>query len=208
MGEDVYARASRARRKWASGIRRYRAGTHQHYFPEELGGLALQNPLIELSAKMLVKTRDVPFEIVQKAWHGTRQRFDRLVERWDQAMLSRKSRGLEADEDNTFMTFQSFVRYAEETEPALCSAYSTLLEDLKGAEEDIGVELINVVQRVNGSLIYQRAATKSRSPLYWKRIVQLYGAEASENYGGLNMTHAGSLPMGGTGFSTTGCSTS
>ncbi len=170
------------------------------YFPAELGGLALHNPLVELSTKMLVKTQDTPREIVQKAWYGARQRFDRLVERWDQAMLRRKSRGFEADEDKTFMTFQSFVRYAEETEPALCSAYSTLLEDLKGAEEDIGVELIFDDQRVDGWLAYQRAATKSRTPFYWKRIVQLYGAEALEYYGTLNMAQAGSLPMGVTGY--------
>ncbi|KAI3476742.1 hypothetical protein L1887_61706 [Cichorium endivia] len=69
-----------------------------------------------------------------------------------------------------------------------------------GAEEDIGVELIFDDQRVDGWLAYQRAATKSRTPFYWKRIVQLYGAEALEYYGTLNMAQAGSLPMGVTGY--------
>ncbi len=166
------------------------------YLPTELSDLALHTPLVELSTGCLSRPKILPAKIVQKARYGAYRRFDRLVERLDHAMLRRRSRGFDVDENNTFMTFQSFVRYAEETEPALCSAYSTLLKDLKGAEEDIGVELIFDDQLADGWLASQRAATKARTPFYWKRIRQLYGAEALEYYGLLKMAEAGSLPMG------------
>ncbi|TKY90004.1 hypothetical protein EX895_001302 [Sporisorium graminicola] len=168
------------------------------YFPAELGGLAVQNPLMELNTKLLVKKQDSPQEVVQKAWRGAHERLDRLIERWDNAMVRRRPRGDEfnADNEETFMTFQDFMANAEETEPELSKAYKTLLKDLKGNEEGILHYLIFDEQSVDGAQAYKQAATKSRTPFYWKRIVQLYGAETLDYYGSLVMSQAGALPMG------------
>lgn len=169
------------------------------YFPAELGGLAVQNPLMALSNKLLVEKQETSQEIVQKAWHAARQRFDRMVAKWDKAMLQQKRLRDEKDDQvygEAFMTFSCFMANAEETESALCTAYTTLLKDLQGDEEGITPPFIFEDQHVEGSRVYQLASTKSRNPFYWKRILQLYGAETLEYYGSLVMAQAGALPMG------------
>lgn len=168
------------------------------YFPAELGGLAVQNPLIELNTKMLVDKQDTPHDIVQRAWHGARERFERMVKKWENATLRHRRRCDESDDDeqSTFMTFQRFVANAEETEPALCRVYSTLLEGLRSREEGIKPHVIFDEQRVDGSKAFQQAAAKSRTPFYWKRIVQLYGSETLDYYGSLVMSQSSALPMG------------
>ncbi|SPO31915.1 uncharacterized protein UTRI_10317 [Ustilago trichophora] len=169
------------------------------YFPAELGGLAVQNPLIELNAKLLAEKQDNQQEIVQKAWRGAHERFDRLIERWDNAIFRRKPRGDEFSADNdeeAFMTFQDFMANAEETEPELSKAYTTLLKDLGGNEEGIKPHSIFDENKVDGAQAYQQAASKSGTSFYWKRIVQLYGDKAIEYYGSLAMSQASALPMG------------
>lgn len=96
------------------------------YFPTELGGLDLQNPIIPL---LLVRESadKNPRERLEKAVEAEEELYEEAKKAYDNGQVRNQHRSLLKD-DEPFMSFDEYTRYREETSIPLLNAYTELLK--------------------------------------------------------------------------------
>ena len=156
------------------------------YFPIELGGLGLRNPLIPLfiirekSFKDPVNRLDGAFELDEIDYHKAKQSYEDGTS---------TTRTLHPNTNNVgpFMSLDEYDEYCEETSVHLHQAYTELLEPPQRVDMETTPDMWN-----DKYLQYQRGAAKT----YERWVLQLYGSEIVKKYGGLALGEKALLPIG------------
>lgn len=152
------------------------------YFPVELGGLGLRNPLIPLflvrekSLKDPMTKIDGAFELDEIDYYRAKQSYD------DGTSLARRLH-TSTDDDEPFMSLDEYNEYCEETSVNLHQAYTELLEPPQSAN----VETTTDTWKVRESF-YEKS--------YGDWVLQLYGSDIIRRYGGLALGEKALLPIG------------
>ena len=170
------------------------------YFPVELGGLDLRNPLIQL------------FAMREEFLRSPTERVDGALEEDEIKYHLARKRSLDgdhgdsyalrfgrADEDgNDFMSLEEYTRFREETSLPLEQAYRNLMK----VPPEKHIKSSARVDRALQTLVINDAVTpgfKSNWLLmqpYWKWIVELHGGPIIEQFGGLRLGEEAFLPIG------------
>ena len=158
------------------------------FFPIELGGLGLINPLIPLlSARK--KSLDDPNDLIETAIEKDTLEYERAKKAflygssdWRHSLLPVRKEAL--------ISLEEFTRYREETSSNLLEAYEDLLE--KPLQTTI--ESTPLVQNARKAL--QTGQTSKKTFLYDDWVMELYGPEVIRRYGGLVMGEKRLLPIG------------
>ena len=188
------------------------------YFPVELGGLDLRNPLVQLFAmreeflrsptdslgnsledeeKVLRSPReqvDSAFEKEEIDYHAAKKRFHD----GDHSVSYALRVGRVAENDDEFMSLEEYTRFREETSMPLRDAYLALMN----VPPEKHVKSSARVDRALQSLVVDNAVTpgfKSSWELmqpYWKWIVELHGGPIIDQFGGLRLGEEAFLPIG------------
>ena len=159
------------------------------YFPLELGGLGMRNPLIPL---FLVREEslgdpmvkfDEALELEEADYYRAKQSYE------DGTAVSRPLHAT-ADDDEPFMSLEEYSRHREETSTHLHQAYTDLLSPPRDAIVETTPDISNAVQKPNPD-----PAAQGQTP-YERWVLQLYGADIMRTYGGLALGEKKSLPIG------------
>ena len=156
------------------------------YFPIELGGLGLRNPLIPLfivrekSFKDPGNKFDGAFELDEIDYCKAKQSYEDGTS---------KARTLHPSTDNVgpFMSLDEYNEHCEETSVHLHQAYRELLEPPQSVDLQTTPDMWN-----DGHLQNQIGAAKS----YERWMLRLYGSEIVRKYGGLALGERALLPIG------------
>ena len=143
------------------------------YFPVELGGLGLRNPLIPLLLRYKNNEKN-PRDLIERALEHEEETYDKNRKAFEEGNAWGVSKHVES-----YITFDEYVAFAEETSSHLQRAYTELLE--MPTEEP--------VERKTSS--YQDS-----TDLYETWMLELYGGEIKQKYGGLAMGEQRLLPIG------------
>lgn len=159
------------------------------YFPTELGGLGMRNPLIPLflvreeSLRDPMVKFDEAFELEEADYYKAKQSYE------DGTSSSRHHRATTHDNE-PFMSLEEYSRYREETSVHLHEAYTDLLEPPQSSIVESTPEILNAVQKLDTA-----AAGEGRDP-YEHWVLELYGADVIKKYGGLALGEKKLLPIG------------
>ena len=156
------------------------------YFPIELGGLGLRNPLIPLfivrgkSFKDPVSKLDGAFELDEIDYYRAKQSHEDGTS---------TTRTLHASTDHLepFMSLDEYNAHCEETSVHLHQAYTELLKPPQSVEMETTPEMWND-ERVQSS--------RGQANSYERWVLQLYGSEIVGRYGGLALGEKALLPIG------------
>ena len=156
------------------------------YFPVDLGGLGLVNPLVPLSLLHENSMKD-PMDAIEKALELEEMDYEKAKKAYSEGSShSKLSQKTEKNEE--FMTLDEYTKYREETSSHLYEAYIELQEKPRQTT----VECTPDVQHASMSWTED---TKSREA-YDEWVRQLYGPEVVRKYGGLAMGEKKLLPIG------------
>ncbi|KAL8687844.1 MAG: hypothetical protein Q9218_006098 [Villophora microphyllina] len=179
------------------------------YFPLELGGLELRNPLVPLllvrtvastgaqKQRMLGEEKQelTPKERIQDAFEKDEEDYEERKKRWDEGDVSSKSLKLQ---DQPFMSLEEFTRYREETSWELLSVYQTLQREPTTKDIELTSEVKAALEKLPTP-----AQTGSGMHRYWssmnsydKWVAQLYAGDVLKRFGGLSMGEKKLLPIG------------
>lgn len=156
------------------------------YFPIELGGLGLRNPLIPLfvvrekSFKDPMSKLDGAFELDEIDYYKAKQSHE------DGTSTTRPLH-LSTDHLEPFMSLDEYNEHCEETSVHLHQAYNELLEPPQRVEMETTPDMWN-----DRHLQSQSGVAKS----YERWVLQLYGPEIVGKYGGLALGEKALLPIG------------
>jgi hypothetical protein len=173
------------------------------YFPTDLGGLELHNSFIPL-----LQIRDAvyenPLEAVTtkfaKAEQEAYRKFKTAFENGRTLRNVYEDPTFEPEDKDAFMSFEEFTRYREE--PG-CSYQGDLHDVFVGllqqpTEQSVEMSPPDMVAlrdfgpaSISGGI----GSWQTMTP-YWRWIVQLYGPDMIERFGGLNIVDRGLLPIG------------
>ncbi|KAL9006278.1 MAG: hypothetical protein Q9188_000935 [Gyalolechia gomerana] len=184
------------------------------YFPIELGGLDVRNPLIPLLLVREVEGSDAekermigeiqkqkdPKEWIEEAFELEEEAYERLKKRYDKGDVSAPSnRMLKAKDDESFMSLEEFTRYREETSAYLWNAYNQLQKEPEVKDvtptSDVGI----AIDELPADLVDTRSGINDdwRSmDSYYKWVAQLYGGDVLKRFGSLSMGEKKLLPIG------------
>ncbi|MDI1486180.1 MAG: hypothetical protein OHK93_005406 [Ramalina farinacea] len=143
------------------------------YFPVELGGLGLRNPVIPLLLRYKNNEKN-PRDLIERAFEHEEERYNRDGKSFEEGNTFNVSKHVES-----FMTFDEYVAFAEETSSHLQRAYTELLD--MPTEEPVDRETTNYLDSTD---------------LYETWMLELYGGEIKQKYGGLAMGESRLLPIG------------
>ena len=143
------------------------------YFPVELGGLGLRNPLIPLLLRYKNNEKS-PRELIERAFEREEEAYDKDRKAFEDGNAWNISKDVES-----FMNFDEYVAYAEETSLFLRRAYIELLET-------------PIEERVERKTSRIRDSADS----YETWMLELYGEEIKRKFGGLAMGEERLLPIG------------
>ena len=169
------------------------------YFPIELGGLDLQNPLISL---LLVRDNAFkePMERIEKAFEREEELYLEARKAYNDGELENTTSRLAyaPSEDDPFMSLDEYTRYVEETSNALYHAYT----DLLGAPAVSKVKRTAEVEKALNGLPYKHeskcaihATWRDVTP-YYQWVAQLYAGDVIKRFGSLSMGEKRLLPIG------------
>ena len=184
------------------------------YFPVELGGLGVRNPLVPLllvrefegsqaqKERMIgeIKKQKDPKEWIEEAFELEEEEYERLKKRYEKGDGSRMaSRALNVKDDEPFFSLEEFRRYREETSSQLHEAYSQLraeprvknvnvTPDVRTAVDDLPAELANTASGIHDDWRSMDS--------YHKWVVQLYGGDVLKRFGSLSLGEKKLLPTG------------
>jgi len=175
------------------------------FFPTELGGLELQSPLIDP-----LQIRDglpsEPSHLLDDFIEAEAEAYRTAKIRFEKDQVNRHS--LEdvffvPEDANTFMSFEEFTRYREEFhygyDGQLCDVFMKLLEQPSEESIEASAEVMTGLNVMNKNGLTEKAGITGNwwgmTP-YWKWVVQMYGPEIMEKFGGLNVVNNGLLPIG------------
>ncbi|KAG8525651.1 uncharacterized protein KY384_000411 [Bacidia gigantensis] len=150
------------------------------YLPVDLGGLGLRNPFIPL---LLVheSVQEKPVDLVERAFEHDELSYNNEKESYEAGLLGSKNEKAGVP----FLSFREYMAQAEETSANLKNAYVKLLEaPVKRDVERTGLsgEKAEEIER--------------RFDAYDEWVLELYGGEVVERYGGLAMGEKSLLPIG------------
>ena len=157
------------------------------YFPIELGGLGLRNPLIPLfgvrekSFKDPVSKLDGAFELDEIDYNRAKQSYE------DGFSTLRPLHAIPDSKVEPFMSLDEYNEYCEETSAHLHRAYTELLKPPERVDMETTPDIWN-----DGRLQGQSDAANS----YERWVLQLYGSEIIGKYGGLALGERALLPIG------------
>ncbi|KAK7192219.1 hypothetical protein DPSP01_010223 [Paraphaeosphaeria sporulosa] len=164
------------------------------YFPYELGGLGLRNPLINAFATYRTSFRDST-ERIDRAFELEKADYDGLKERWESgenrpkhskhSPLPKDGSGTDMEADEPFMSFEEYTRYREETSVHLRNAY----ENLQQCPPEEQVETLPTIK----TALCERSLEQSS---YWLWIYSLYVGDMNKRFGGLQLGERDLLPVG------------
>ncbi|KAK2801455.1 hypothetical protein FQN51_005349 [Onygenales sp. PD_10] len=184
------------------------------YFPVELGGLDLRNPLIP-SLAMREDMKITPERILEKAFIADEKLYVAAKELFEKKGPNR--RFTDADysirlrhgpsatpsrsnsDPSAFMSLEEYNKYIEITSSKLEDAYSRLLSCPAEMSVDRTPELQAEQSRI------MRSHTDTTMPLssrwnnmtpYWRWVAELYREEMTRRYGGLAVVERGVVPLG------------
>lgn len=155
------------------------------YFPIELGGLGMRNPLAPLflvheeSLKDPMAKFDKAFELEEAEYYSAKQSYE------DGTSLARPVHA-PTDEIEPFMSLEEYTKYGEETSRHLHQAYTDLLEPPETADVEMTPELHNA----------KHFPIDWRQNQYDRWVLQLYGPDIIRKYGGLALGDKKLLPIG------------
>ncbi|MCJ1455726.1 hypothetical protein MMC28_006082 [Mycoblastus sanguinarius] len=161
------------------------------YFPIELGGLGLRNPLIPL---LLVRDNafENPMERIDRAFEEEVNHYNQAKKAYDEGNIKSTTAQI-LKHDEPFMSFDEYTRYREETSDPLWYAYSALLE--APTERTIRTTPDVSSARESASLSVQNG-TKWQSEAYDEWLMQLYGSDIIKRFGGLALGEKRLLSIG------------
>jgi hypothetical protein len=175
------------------------------FFPTELGGLELQNPFVG-PLQIRDGVPDDPshllddfFEAEAEAYRTAKIRFEKdLVQRY-----SLDDPNFVPEDGGTFMSFEEYTRYREEFHYGyngeLRDVFTKLLEQPSEESIEASAEVMTGLNVMNTMGLTEKAGITGNwwamTP-YWKWVVQMYGPEMMERFGGLNVVDNGLLPIG------------
>lgn len=158
------------------------------FFPIELGGLGLINPLIPLFAARENSVID-PVDVVDAA-------IDKDVLEYEnakKAFLDESSRSnyyqLPVRKED-LMSLEEYTRYREQTSANLVRAYERLMDK----SSQTSIETTPMVKNAREALRTER--TSEKTSLYDDWVMELYGPDIIRRYGGLTMGEKRLLPVG------------
>ena len=170
------------------------------YFPIELGGLDLRNPLIPL---LLVRDNapQSPMERIETAFEREEEAYLEARRAYNDGEVEATSSSRLAyipSEDEPFMSLDEYTRYVEETSDALHDAYTNLLEmpTVRAVQRTPEVEkALNELPYKSHSKCAIHPVWSEMSP-YHQWITQLYAGDVIKRFGSLSMGEKRLLPIG------------
>ena len=149
------------------------------YFPIELGGLGLRNPFV----KMLLVRENVekrPVDLIERAFELEEVDYSKAKKSYEDGTSRSRFDRISTNVDS-FMSFEEYVAYAEETSSHLAKAYIKLLEEpsKRQAKQTISDDNYEGVTGDGGN---------------W--TMELYGKKIIDRYGGMAMGEKILLPIG------------
>lgn len=161
------------------------------YFPVDLGGLGLRNPIISIFATNEDLVRD-PGAVIDEAFDKEMTEYTHYKKKWDAGELRTKQfhgkapppsappadgdTGSDSEPDEAFLSFEEYSRYAEELSFHLYRAYNDLLE----TPTKHGVQLTSEMN----AAIDDAAIPSMYCSVYWHWIYSLYFADVKGLFGG------------------------
>ncbi|KAK0320628.1 hypothetical protein LTR82_008341 [Friedmanniomyces endolithicus] len=174
------------------------------YFPKELGGLEVQSPFITLlqvrdtvladSAKLFQDFEAAELE----AYRAAKRRFEDGEPQRKRRRITNTNHGYQPENPDDFLTFEEYTQYREELNfgfrNQLVDVFNRLLEKPtpSALETDANGEVMTMLRMLPTG----RLCNWHRMLPYWKHVVQLYGPEMLERFGGFKIVETGLLPMG------------
>ena len=156
------------------------------YFPIELGGLGLRNPLIPLfvvrekSFKDPVSKLDGAFELDEIDYYRAKQSHE-------DGTSTTRTLHANTDKLEPFMSLDEYNAHCEETSVHLHQAYTELLKPPQSVEMETTPDMWN-------DRHWQKKMGTASSYERW--VLQLYGSEIVGKYGGLALGEKALLPIG------------
>ena len=152
------------------------------YFPIELGGLELRNPLIPL---LLVRESayEEPRDVLTKALEQEELAYEKGKEKYEEGSTCSRSNTNILKPDEPFMDFDEYSRYYEETSGLLGGVYTDLMEKPQ-------------VENIKYTLDAAKFSNFRDMSSYDKWVAQLYGEEVVKRFGGSAMGEKRLLPVG------------
>lgn len=184
------------------------------YFPMSMGGLDLKSPFVNLYLirDTIMKKPDAALDQFfldeEKEYRVAKANFERGNVPGRPTTFSLKS----FLDSESFMTFEEFTRYREQTSKHLYTAYSKLIEEPVEDEVTVTTDVANVLGgppgfppgfagrgrgRGRGRGGMPRGVqenTRGRMNSYNRWIIQLYAPDMMSRFGGLNVVEKGLLP--------------
>lgn len=166
------------------------------YWPIEFGGLELRNPFIPLM-NVRKDSKKTPDHFLEVAWEEDEEKYDEAKEKFLNDKSKHRIDAPKGCDPETFMPFDEFVRFREETSKSLTSAYMKLLESPKVS----GFEKTHFVDSAIRAIPLEFRGSKSikadfgKIDDYWRSIIFLYAGEAMKRFGGLGLGEKEMLPI-------------
>ena len=174
------------------------------FFPTELGGLEVQSPFIDL-----LQIRDAvpkqPYHLLDDFVEAEAEAYQSAKIKFETDHVYRHSLddpNFVPEDGDTFFSFEEFVRYREEFEyqydGELADVFTELLKQPSEESIEASAEVLTVLNSLNTSGFTRPSVGGNWYGMtpYWKWVVQLYGPEMLERFGGLNIVDNGLLPIG------------
>lgn len=163
------------------------------YFPTELGGLDLQNPIIPL---LLVRESadKNPGDRLEKAFEAEEELYEEAKKAYDNGEVRHQHLSL-AKDDEPLMSFDEYTRYREETSIPLLKAYTELRKVPRVENVESTPDVLSALSNLPLTNEKFRREWTSMNP-YHKWVAQLYAADIIRDFGSMSMGEKKLLPIG------------
>ncbi|KAL8692422.1 MAG: hypothetical protein Q9224_003960 [Gallowayella concinna] len=177
------------------------------YFPSELGGLDLRNPLIPLlvirgvegtaaeKEKQVTEQRKpkTPKEHIERTFEMEEKEYQNCKKQYEEGnVVGVSDKAYRPKDDEPFMSLEEFMGYPEETSSALLRAYRRLREDPDSTNIELTTEVLAALKEVPG---YRETGSGPHAG-YDRWVLQLYAGGVMKKFGGLSMGEKKLLPIG------------
>jgi hypothetical protein len=175
------------------------------FFPTELGGLELQSPFVD-PLQIRDGVPSDPSHLLDDFLEAEAEAYRTAKIKFEKGQVQRHSLDdpiFVPQDAYTFMSFEEFTRYREEFhygyEGELCDVFTKLLKQPSEESIEASAEVMTGLNVMNKNGLTEKAGITGnwwRMTPYWKWVVQMYGPEVMERFGGLNVVDNGLLPIG------------
>lgn len=163
------------------------------FFPMGVGGLELRNPYVSLQS-MRDKVMEEPMDAIDEAFELEEVEYRRLNTIFDKSGPADKH-ALSSDSKPTkFLSRDEFAMFRRECTGFFLDSWNELLE--QAVEEEVETTAANKVLLSKMPRDQAVALEQTGQKSYWKALVEVYGPEMGEVFGGLCVVEKGLLPMG------------